>query len=212
MPHLLPPLAKGSWGGRLLKPREVSLARQGVLFLDEAPEFGMSLLKRCVNRWRTNGFPVARAGCTVRYPACLQLVLAFNPFPCVNLGRGSHVCVCNITEIHRYWRRVGGALLDRIVVRVPLKLVPAKEMRSPPDRQECAAAQERAARGRLPEGAAYQALFTHIGGDSERARTIAKECLEVARSAGDVVRFAAAFSLIGLIEADGATTRAPSPW
>ena len=71
---------------------------------------------------------IARAGATVRYPACLQLVLAFNPCPCGNLGRPDHVCVCSVMEIQRYWRRVGGALLDRIDVRVPLAPVPGSQM------------------------------------------------------------------------------------
>ena len=120
-------------GGRLLKPGEVSLAHQGVLFLDEAPEFGMSLLQGLREPVEDGWVSIARAGCTVRYPASLQLVLAFNPCPCGNLGRGGHVCICSLTEIHRYWRRVGGALLDRIDVRVPLAPVPAADMCTPPD-------------------------------------------------------------------------------
>jgi magnesium chelatase family protein len=130
-------------GGRLLKPGEVSLAHQGVLFLDEAPEFGMSLLQGLREPVEDGWVSIARAGCTVRYPACIQLVLAFNPCPCGNLGRGSHACVCSVTEIHRYWRRVGGALLDRIDVRVPLEPVPAADMCSPPDTARNSQAQER---------------------------------------------------------------------
>ncbi len=130
-------------GGRLLKPGEVSLAHQGVLFLDEAPEFGMSLLQGLREPVEDGWVSIARAGCTVRYPACIQLVLAFNPCPCGNLGRGSHACVCSVTEIHRYWRRVGGALLDRIDVRVPLEPVPAADMCSPPDAARSSLAQER---------------------------------------------------------------------
>jgi magnesium chelatase family protein len=79
---------------------------------------------------------IARAGCTVRYPACMQLVLAFNPCPCGNLGRHLQVCTCSLTEVHRYWRKVGGALLDRIDLRVPLVPVPAADMCAPPDPDE----------------------------------------------------------------------------
>ncbi|HTP60085.1 MAG TPA: YifB family Mg chelatase-like AAA ATPase [Spirochaetia bacterium] len=115
-------------GGRLLKPGEASLAHHGVLFLDESPEFGMSLLQSLREPIEDGWISIARAGSTVRYPACMQLVLAFNPCPCGNLGRANHACVCSLTEIYRYWRRVGGALLDRIDVRVPLKPVPTSEM------------------------------------------------------------------------------------
>jgi magnesium chelatase family protein len=118
-------------GGRLLKPGEASLAHHGILFLDEAPEFGMRLLQSLREPIEDGWISIARAGSTVRYPACLQLVLAFNPCPCGNLGRANHACICSPTEVHRYWRRVGGALLDRIDVRVPLSPVPPAEMCAP---------------------------------------------------------------------------------
>jgi magnesium chelatase family protein len=118
-------------GGRLLRPGEASLAHHGVLFLDEAPEFGMSLLQSLREPIEDGWISIARASSTVRYPASLQLVLAFNPCPCGNLGRDSHACVCSKLEIYRYWRRVGGALLDRIDIRVPLSPVAARDMCTP---------------------------------------------------------------------------------
>ncbi|HUI69044.1 MAG TPA: YifB family Mg chelatase-like AAA ATPase, partial [Spirochaetia bacterium] len=95
-------------GGRLLRPGEVSLAHHGVLFLDEAPEFGMSLLQGLREPIEDGWVCIARAGSTARYPASFQLVLAFNPCPCGNMGRDNHVCRCADVEIQRYWRRVGG--------------------------------------------------------------------------------------------------------
>jgi magnesium chelatase family protein len=118
-------------GGRFTRPGEVSLAHHGILFLDEAPEFGMSLLQ-CLREPTEDGWvSIARAGSTVRFPAAFQLVLSFNPCPCGNLGRDSHACLCSREEIHRYWRRVGGALLDRIDIRVPLVPVTAERMCTP---------------------------------------------------------------------------------
>jgi len=133
-------------GGKLLKPGEVSLAHQGVLFLDEAPEFGMSLLQSLREPVEEGWVSIARAGSTVRYPAGFQLVLAFNPCPCGNMGRDTHVCRCTDVEVQRYWRRVGGALLDRIDIRVPLSPVSAKEMCQPADSEEALDLQEGAAR------------------------------------------------------------------
>ena len=138
-------------GGRLLRPGEVSLAHQGVLLLDEAPEFGMSLLQGLREPVEDGWVSIARAGSTVRYPAQIQLVLAFNPCPCGNLGKGDRVCRCTGMEIHRYWRRVGGALLDRIDLRVPLSPVPAAEMCLPPAVQDGAAR-----RGRVREAVERQ--------------------------------------------------------
>jgi magnesium chelatase family protein len=133
-------------GGHLLRPGEVSLAHQGVLFLDEAPEFGGSVLQGLREPVEDGWVSIARAGCTVRYPAALQLALAFNPCPCGNLGRARHSCVCSLAEINRYWRRVGGALLDRIDLRVPLSTVPPGEMCRAADPSEGARAAERVGR------------------------------------------------------------------
>ena len=132
-------------GGRALRPGEVSLAHHGVLFLDEAPEFGMSLLQGLREPVEDGWVSIVRAGATVRFPAACQLVLAFNPCPCGNLGRDNHACICSPEEIYRYWRRVGGALLDRIDVRVPLAPVPASEMCGPALPEEASAASARVA-------------------------------------------------------------------
>lgn len=132
-------------GGKLLRPGEASLAHHGVLFLDEAPEFGTSLLQSLREPAEEGAISIARAGATVKFPAGFQLVLAFNPCPCGNIGRDAHVCVCSPQEIHRYWRRVGGALLDRVDIRVPLEPVAATEMAAGADGNG-AASQKRVSR------------------------------------------------------------------
>jgi magnesium chelatase family protein len=145
-------------GGRLLRPGEASLAHHGVLFLDEAPEFGSSLLQSLREPVEEGWVSIARAGSAIRYPACMQLVLAFNPCPCGNLGRDTHACICSTTEINRYWRRVGGALLDRIDVRVPLSPVPAASMCIPACPREADQARERVARARAVQKLRYAGL------------------------------------------------------
>ena len=123
-------------GGRLLRPGEASLAHHGVLFLDEAPEFGSMLLQGLREPVEEGRVTIARAGSTVTWPARFQLVLAFNPCPCGNLGRSGRVCACSPVEIHRYWRRMGGALLDRVELRVPVEPVAAARMCEAPPRDE----------------------------------------------------------------------------
>ena len=145
-------------GGRFLKPGEVSLAHHGVLFLDEAPEFGMSLLQGLREPVEEGWVSIARAGATVRFPASCQLVLAFNPCPCGNMGRDGHVCNCAPEEIFRYWRRVGGALLDRIDVRVPLSPVPASQMCRPADLEQARASRERVAQAAQVQRQRYAGL------------------------------------------------------
>jgi magnesium chelatase family protein len=123
-------------GGRLLRPGEASLAHHGILFLDEAPEFGSMLLQGLREPVEEGRVTIARAGSTVTWPARFQLVLAFNPCPCGNLGRSGRVCACSPVEIHRYWRRMGGALLDRVELRVPVDPVAASRMCEAPPRDE----------------------------------------------------------------------------
>ena len=105
-------------GGRLVRPGEVSLAHRGVLFLDEALEFHRSVLqglREPLERRRVN---VSRAGRSYWFPAAFQLFMAANPCPCGNLGRRDRECLCSLAEVERYWRRIGGPLLDRVDLRV----------------------------------------------------------------------------------------------
>ncbi len=115
-------------GGNPIVPGEVSLAHCGVLFLDEAPEFRKTILQGLREPVERGRVDIARAGSNYWFPASFQLVLAANPCPCGNLGRAESVCVCSIAEIRRHWRKLGGALLDRIDIRVPVKPVSAEAM------------------------------------------------------------------------------------
>ena len=115
-------------GGKIPRPGEVSLAHEGVLLLDEAAEFRATLLQSLREPLEEGSVTIARAGSTVQYPASFQLVLTANPCPCGNLGRAQAVCSCSPAEVRSYWRKLGGALLDRVDIRVPLKPVPAADM------------------------------------------------------------------------------------
>jgi magnesium chelatase family protein len=133
-------------GGRGLKPGEISLAHHGVLLLDEAPEFGMGLLQSLREPVEEGSVAIARAGASARFPAEFQLILTFNPCPCGNLGRGAKACICTSAEVQRYWRRVGGALLDRIDIRVPLAPARPADMAAAADPEETGRAAGRVCR------------------------------------------------------------------
>ena len=119
-------------GGHGTGPGEVSLAHRGVLFLDESPEFGARVLQSLREPLEARRVDLVRAGRNWWYPADFQLVLAMNPCPCGNLGREDAPCLCTDPEIYRHWRKLGGALLDRIDIRVPVKpLEPEELMKGP---------------------------------------------------------------------------------
>jgi magnesium chelatase family protein len=115
-------------GGKIPRPGEVSLAHEGVLFLDEAAEFSTALLQSLREPMEEGSISIARAGTSIRFPARFQLVLALNPCPRGNLGKEQATCFCSTTEISKYWKRLGGALLDRVDIRVPLEPVRFLEM------------------------------------------------------------------------------------
>jgi magnesium chelatase family protein len=108
-------------GGRLVRPGEITLAHWGVLFLDEAPEFRASVLQSLREPLEDRVITIVRAEGPARLPADFQLVMAANNCPCGRLGMasgGDQGCFCSPDEIRRYWRRIGGALLDRVELRV----------------------------------------------------------------------------------------------
>ncbi len=121
MPHHSASLEGLVGGGPQLGPGEVSLAHNGVLFLDEAPEFKASHLQGLREPLENQRIVLVRASKSFWYPADFQLFMAINPCPCGNLGREESICTCSHSSIAKYWKRVGGALLDRIDMRVPVQ-------------------------------------------------------------------------------------------
>ena len=106
-------------GGVNIQPGEISYAHHGVLFLDEALEFGPRMLQSLREPIERGIVQIARSGCHYWFPARFQLILASNPCPCGKLGQADSMCMCSPLELHRYWKKLGAALCDRIDIRVP---------------------------------------------------------------------------------------------
>jgi len=115
-------------GGQIPKPGEVSLANNGVLFLDELPEFKRNALEVLRQPLENEEVTVSRAVASITYPACFMLVAAMNPCPCGYFGDSRHQCTCTPGQIHRYRHRVSGPLLDRIDIHIEVPAVPYKEL------------------------------------------------------------------------------------
>lgn len=118
-------------GGRSLRPGEISFAHKGVLFLDEAAEFRSDVLQALREPIEEAKVSLVRAGSTARFPAEFQLVMAANPCPCGNLGRKGRSCLCSPQELQRYRRKLGGPLLDRIDLRVPVEPAAPSDLLGP---------------------------------------------------------------------------------
>ncbi len=109
-------------GGMNVQPGEISYAHHGCLFLDEALEFGTCLLQSLREPIERGIVQIARSGGHYWFPARFQLLLATNPCPCGKLGQRDAVCMCSPIEIHRFWKKIGAALCDRIDMRIPVEL------------------------------------------------------------------------------------------
>ena len=101
-------------GGSFPQPGEISLAHNGVLFLDELPEFNRSVLEVLRQPLEDRIIHISRARFSVEYPAGFMLVASMNPCPCGNLGDPERICTCTAGEIERYRSRLSGAIADRI--------------------------------------------------------------------------------------------------
>ncbi len=127
-------------GGSSPRPGEISLAHQGVLFLDELPEFPRSVLEVLREPLETGEVSISRVAGTLTYPARFSLMAAMNPCPCGYYADGTERCQCSQAAIDRYQGRVSGPLLDRFDMRLALSAVPTEELLLGESNEECSSA------------------------------------------------------------------------
>lgn len=119
-------------GGSNPKPGEISLAHQGILFLDELPEFDQKVLEVLREPLESGVIHISRAKDQVSFPAQFQLIAAMNPCPCGYLGSSSKNCRCKPEQIQRYQGKLSGPLLDRIDLHLQVEEVPYRILTQKP--------------------------------------------------------------------------------
>lgn len=137
-------------GGPNPHPGEISLAHNGVLFLDELPEYKRATLEVMRQPLEDRHITVARTRLTVDYPASFMLVAAMNPCPCGHYGENNpaHPCTCTPAQIHRYLSRISGPLLDRIDIQCEIEAVPYDQLRDTTPSESSAVIRERVLKAR----------------------------------------------------------------
>src|SRR5215210_6625925 len=145
-------------GGSVPRPGEVSLAHQGVLFLDEMLEFPRHVLEGLRQPMEDGRVVVARAAASVTFPAQFTLVGAMNPCPCGHAGDPARPCVCAAADVARYRARLSGPLADRIDMHVHVGAVPLRALGAAAPGEPSAAVRARVERARAAQRARYAGL------------------------------------------------------
>lgn len=135
-------------GGSTPQPGEISLAHNGLLFLDELPEFNRSVLEVLRQPLEDRHISISRAKYCLDYPASFMLVASMNPCPCGYYNHPTKACVCNPGQVHRYLNRISGPLLDRIDLHVEIVPLSYEAMASQARAESSAHIRERVVKAR----------------------------------------------------------------
>lgn len=176
-------------GGRIPRPGEVSMAHNGVLFLDEMPEFHKDVLEVLRQPMEDGKVTISRATTSITYPAKLMLAGAMNPCPCGYHGDPSHNCSCNPSQIHKYMSRISGPLMDRIDIHIEVPAIKFKELSGHPTGEMSAVIRERVNKARQVQLERFKAeknIFCNAHMESKEIRkycVIDEKSLELLRMA-----------------------------
>lgn len=152
--HTISPVALVG-GGSTPMPGEISLAHNGVLFLDEFPEFNRSVLEVMRQPLEDRRISICRARYSIDYPAGFMLVASMNPCPCGYYNHPTKECTCAPGAVQRYLGRISGPLLDRIDIQVEIMPVPFEELSSQRDGEASKSIRERVVEARHIQSARY---------------------------------------------------------
>ena len=164
-------------GGQIPKPGEVSLAHNGVLFLDESPEFKKNVLEGLRQPLEDGTVTISRASSSLDFPSRFILVIAFNPCPCGYLGDMKHNCKCTPTQVQRYESRLSGPLLDRIDMHLEVPSVPYKNMASTDSGEPSSVIKERVEQARSIQKKRFQQQRDYYCNGQMTPRDIKKLCI-----------------------------------
>ncbi len=149
-------------GGTNALPGEISKAHNGVLFLDELPEYRRDVLEALRQPLEDGFVSIARVNAQATYPSRFVLVCSMNPCPCGNLGSRTRACRCSPNDIKRYLGRISGPLLDRIDMHIEVESIPAERLSDMAEEEPSSVIRERVQRARNVQRKRYANDPAHI--------------------------------------------------
>lgn len=169
-------------GGASLQPGEVSLAHNGVLFLDEFPEFSKTVLETLRQPLEDRQITIARAKYSATLPCSVMLVAAMNPCPCGYYNDPSHPCTCRPGQVRKYMGRISGPMLDRIDLQIEVTPVPVKELAMAPEGEPSADIRARVVAARARQTARFAGL-SHVHCNAQMGAREIQQCVHLDASA-----------------------------
>ena len=163
-------------GGMIPRPGEVSLAHNGVLFLDELPEFPRNVLEVMRQPLEDGTVCIARAAMSLTFPARFMLATAMNPCPCGFFGDAKRECHCSPVQIQRYVSKISGPLLDRIDIHIEVPAVQYKELRGDVEIESSACVRGRVIRAREIQVERYRGEKSIYANSQMPPKLIRKHC------------------------------------
>ena len=183
-------------GTHAVRPGEISLAHDGVLFLDEMPEYHRSTLEALRQPLEDGCITVTRSSGAVTFPANFMLCASMNPCPCGNYGSADRVCTCTPAAIRKYRDRISGPLLDRIDIRVEVDSVRYDDLASAAQEESSAAVKARVERARAVQRARFEGTGLRVNADMgerelQRYCALSAECEKILRLSFDRLKLSA---------------------
>jgi magnesium chelatase family protein len=164
-------------GGAVPRPGEVSLGHNGVLFLDELPEFQHKVLEVMRQPLEDGMVTIARAAVSVTFPSRFMLAAAMNPCPCGYFGDPTRECHCTPPMIQRYVSKISGPLLDRIDIQIEVPSVKYKELRAPAASEDSASIRARVMEARKRQQKRFTAEKNTYSNAQMAPKMIRKHCV-----------------------------------
>ena len=173
-------------GGAIPGPGEISLAHQGVLFLDELPEFKRSALEVLRQPLEDGQVTISRSAGKITLPCNFMLVAAMNPCPCGYLGDAKHECRCSPVQIQRYRARISGPLLDRIDLHIEAPALSIAELRNASAGESSAAIRRRVEGARQRQRERFRG--TKVSANARMSAVQMKQCCGIDSTLGDLLQ------------------------
>lgn len=183
-----------SGGGSVPKPGELSLAHNGILFLDEFPEFQRCVLEVMRQPLEDGRVTISRVNATLTYPCNIMFIASMNPCPCGYYGSSKKACTCTPSQLNRYRGKISGPLLDRIDIQVSVSEVEYSELNSTTHSETSEAIKKRVNNARAIQLERYKSLGIHS--NSQLSAGMLEEFCRLGKKQNEILKMA--FDRLGL--------------